>query len=330
MLGNFHSSNEHKELEFKEFYLKINPDFILTDLQLKNIVINNIWIKDMNHIIDINIINYLKYYMPKYISCFLNSNINGKLVIGINDDSEITGIPYLGEINVSQIKEYVKRKIPKYIKGIPNIDNVSISIDKLDIDANILDDNASEQIKIMNSNLLKYNMINQKYKDKKRKWLKEISKYSTRFYNILNVSESRNKLLEFCIERNAKKEIINLLKSNDEIQIDLNEHFYLRFKDVNDVVYWAGEFKDYNIERLQKIKPIRDELPKLISHSMILSRISDMNYRFFTNNDNINFYTITINISNIKTSEPVQFRIPGSKNWYYRERVSLPGGPGCI
>ena len=62
------------------------------------------------------------------------------------------------------------------------------------------------------------------------------------------------------------------------------EKFYLRFKDKNDVVYWAGEFKDYNIEQLQKVKPSREELPKLISNSMILSRISDMNYRFIRNN----------------------------------------------
>ena len=63
---------------------------------------------------------------------------------------------------------------------------------------------------------------------------------------------------------------------------------------------------------------------------MILSKITDFNYKFYINNENINFYTITINIDNIQVDEPVEFRLPGSKDWYYRERISLPSGPGCI
>ena len=63
---------------------------------------------------------------------------------------------------------------------------------------------------------------------------------------------------------------------------------------------------------------------------MILSRTSDMNYKFYKNNQNINFYTITININRVKCDNPVEFRLPGSNTWYYRERISLPEGPGCV
>ena len=137
-------------------------------------------------------------------------------------------------------------------------------------------------------------------------------------------------LLIFCQNRNANSDILDLLTSSEEIPVELNEVFYKRFKNKNDVVHWAGEFKDYNIERLQKIKPIKGELPKLISNSMILSKITEMNLRFLNNNENINFYTITININYTKIDNIIEFRLPGSNIWYSRSRISLPEGPGCI
>ena len=330
MLGTFYPSSENKKLEFKEFYLKVNPEFVLSESELRDVVFNGKWNKKLNNLIDINLKTYMKYYIPKYISCFLNSNLSGKIIFGINDDSEISGIPYMGDININEIKSYIKSKIPKYVRGISNFDNISIEINKLEVDVNILEDSVSNLLFLMEGRLNEYNRITSEYKAKKKEWLSKINKFSTRFYNILNVPETRNNLLQFCKERNANTNIIELLASSNEIEVELNEIFYKRFKDVNDVMHWAGEFKDYNIDLLQKIKPAKGELPKLISPSMILSKITDFNYKFFNNNENINFYTITINIDNIDVDEPIEFRLPGSKEWYYRERISLPSGPGCI
>lgn len=330
MLGTFYPSSENKKLEFKEFYFKIGPEIILSEAELNNSVTNGKWYLKHNQLVEINIKNYLKYYVPKYASCFLNSNLDGKVIIGINDINEITGIPYQGDLNIDELNIYLKNKVVKYIRGIDDISNISIEVNKLDVDDNILNDNASELIKLKEGRDKEFSKINNRYKIEKQKWLSKMSKYSTRFYNIMNLPDSRRQLLSFCKERNAKKEIIQLLESDKEIEVELNETFYLRFRDVNDVVHWAGEYKDYNVERLQKIKPIRGEMPRLISNSMILSRTSDMNYKFYKNNKNINFYTITININKVKCDNPVEFRLPGSKTWYYRERISLPEGPGCV
>ena len=63
---------------------------------------------------------------------------------------------------------------------------------------------------------------------------------------------------------------------------------------------------------------------------MILSKISEMSLYFYKNNENINFYTIIINIFPQETKNIVDFRLPGSNNWYSRSRISLSDGPGCI
>jgi hypothetical protein len=330
MLSTYYPFDESVKLEFKEFYLKIKPSIIFSESELSNIVMKGIWDDRLNDLIDINIKNYIKHYIPKYTSCFLNSGINGQLVIGINDDSEITGIPYKGEINIEELKDYIKQKIPKYIRGISDTNNITISVKKLEVNEDIIDNKITSIINTMKERLEKYKIIMFEYKNEKKKWIKEMSKYSTRFYNILNIPESRKNLLHFCREKNVKLDIIKLLESSDEIQVELNETFYKRFKDMNDVIHWAGKFKDYNINRLQKIKPIKGELPKLISYSMILSKISEMSLYFYKNNENINFYTITINIFSQETKNIVDFRLPGSNNWYSRSRISLSDGPGCI
>jgi hypothetical protein len=330
MLCSYYPSDENEQLEFKEFYLKIKPSVIFTESELSNIVLKGLWHDKLNDLININIKSYLKYYIPKYTSCFLNSRINGQLIFGINDESEITGIPYKGEINPVELNCYVKQKISKYIRGISDINNITVSVKKLEVDLKIINNNITTIIYTMKQRLQKYKKIMSEYKKKKKKWIKEMSKYSTRFYNIFNIPESRKNLLHFCKERKANSNIIKLLESTDEIPVELNKIFYKRFKDINDIVHWAGEFKDYNIDRLQKIKPIKGEMPKLLSYSMILSKINEMSLSFYKNNENINFYTITINILKKETKNIVEFRLPGSNNWYSRSRISLPEGPGCI
>jgi hypothetical protein len=52
---------------------------------------------EFNEYVILNIQKYFNYYLPKYISGFLNSNLNGEFYIGINDYGFIKGIPYCGD-----------------------------------------------------------------------------------------------------------------------------------------------------------------------------------------------------------------------------------------
>lgn len=330
LLGNYFDE-ESKDLEFKEFYLKISPDFLLTSEEISVIINTGQWNSKMNKIIDINIRNYFRYYVPKYISCYMNSNINGKLIFGIDDFGEISGIPYIGDININLLNSYFRKVVMKYTNGLSNYNDVTIQVKKLNTDINILDDLISDNIKDMNDKIAEFNKINLEYKLKKIKWLKEINKYSTKFYNIMNRKDSRIKLVAFCKKHNAAKHIIDLLESDKEIPVELNKVFYKRFRDKNDVVHWAGEFKDYNIEQLQEIKPTRGELPKITNSCLLLRKISDLRYRFLKNNNNINYYIIIVKINGKSNDKVISFRLDSNTNdWLIRSRVVTPMGPGCI
>lgn len=330
LLGNYFDE-ESKDLEFKEFYLKISPDFLLTSEEISVIINTGQWNSKMNKIININIRNYFRYYVPKYISCYMNSNINGRLIFGIDDFGEISGIPYIGDINIDLLNSYFRKVVMKYTNGLSNYNDVTIQVKKLNTDINILDDLISDNIKDMNDKIAEFNKINLEYKLKKIKWLKEINKYSTKFYNIMNRKDSRVKLIAFCKKNNAAKHIIDLLESDKEIPVELNKIFYKRFRDKNDVVHWAGEFKDYNIEQLQEIKPTRGELPKITNSCLLLRKISDLRYRFLKNNNNINYYIIIVKINGKSNDKVISFRLDSNTNdWLIRSRVVTPMGPGCI
>ena len=147
----------------------------------------------------------------------------------------------------------------------------------------------------------------------------------------MNKKYSRIKLVSFCKKNNAPKHVIDLLESNQEIPVVLNKIFYKRFRDKNDVVYWAGEFKDYTIDRLQEIKPLRGDLPKITNYCLLLRKISDLRYRFVKNNININYYIIIININGKDNDSTVFFRLDSNTNdWIVRSRIVTPAGPGCI
>lgn len=330
LLGDYYD-DERKDLEFKEFYLKVSPDFLLSEEAIFHTVNKGVWNINMNKIININLRSYFRYYIPKYVSCYMNSNIEGKLIFGIDDFGEISGIPYQGELDTCKLRSYLNKILRSYTKGLTSYDQVSIEVKKLDVNIDILEDIAAEQIQEMTNKINEYNRINLEYKIKKIKWLKEINKYSTKFYNIMNRKDSRTQLIAFCKKHSAAQHIIDLLESDTEIPVELNKVFYKRFRDKNDVVHWAGEFKDYSIEKLQQIKPSRGELPKITSNCLLLRKISDLRFRFLQNNDNINYYIIIININGKDNEKVVSFRLDSNEeDWIVRSRVITPMGPGCI
>lgn len=328
LLGDYYDL-ENESLEFKDFYLKIDPDIILSDKEISNIIKDGIWNGKLNKLIDINLKRYIRTYLPKYTSCFMNSKINGKLVFGVDDYGEITGIPYKGSIDEKIIYEYVIKTLTKYTKGLTQFNDISVNIKKLNIDIEILDDIVEEQILEMNNKLNQFKLNYQEYKAKRKIWIKELSKYSTKFFNILNTTESRKSVIKFCKDNGANQKIIDELELFQEIKVELNPDLYKKFRDKEELLYWAGRYKDENIEKLKLIKPAKCEKPKFINNNLILKKISGMRYRFLKNND-INYYIINIIINGQNSQQSVEFRYDSSENWYSRNRIILPTGPSCI
>jgi len=168
-------------------------------------------------------------------------------------------------------------------------------------------------------------------KKKKIIWLEQMSKYSTKFFTILNNSTTRKELLLFCRKNNVNNHIISTLESDKEIEINLGNFFYKRCKDPNDIMYWTGRFKDDNISKLKKTKPIIGEVPKLISRSLLLRKISYLRYKFLNKNPNLNYYLIDIQIRGEDNIKNIEFRLdPDSDEWFHKNRTILNSGPSCI
>ena len=330
ILGTYFPNKEDKYTEFKEFYLKLEPSIFLDGSQIESILQNGVWEDKMNFVIANNVKHYFQFYVPKYVSCYLNSNISGKLIFGVNDDSEITGIPYKGDINNLELDKLIKNNLSKYVRGLDNLDNVTINVNKLNIDRNLIDLNEfDDMFSNIKQNKLKHTKDLLEYKLKRNNWLHVLSKYTTKFYNILNDKDMRLDLTNFCKSNNVSKNIIDILESNDSINVNLDEEFYKNVRNPDSIFYWAGKFKDENILRIQKQKPVRNTTTKLVDYSILLNKISNMRSKFVLNND-INYYTITININNFETNNVVEFKLPGCNEWNTRYRISLPTGPSCI
>ena len=127
LLGEQLNSNESMEIEYKEFCFKRNIYNYFSKKQIKHILLTGKLDESFNSKIYDNIRVYFNTYIPKYASAFYNSNIqNGVLKIGINDYGEVTGIPYIGNLDEMKCKSLLKESM-KYINT--NIDDISINID---------------------------------------------------------------------------------------------------------------------------------------------------------------------------------------------------------
>lgn len=329
-LGEYYTPGETFSLEFKEFFMKISPDVYFTEDEIREIVVNGKWNSKMNNLIIINIRNYINYYLGKYISCFCNTETDGEVIIGVNDDCEITGIPFYGNIDLDTFRDYINTYISENVKGLDSIDRINVNIETVSRDIDFIEDDIYYKLKSMNKKKTKYDKIMKRYISERKAWIREFKYYSRKFSELINDEKLKKRLIKFCIDNNASKKIIDTLKNNEYIDLKYNENFYLRFDDPNDVIHWAGLFKDGCINELKTRRPIRGELPKLVSYNQLLSKICLLRYRFIKNNSNLNYYLIRIKVNGIGSDEVVQYKHPEDDYWMTRSRINLSSGPGCI
>ena len=134
----------------------------------------------LNSLVIINVKSYINYYLGKYISCFCNSKCNGEVIIGINDDAEITGIPFQGDINMTLVKNFVFEYMTANVKGLDDFNKVSINIEKLNRSIDFIEDDIYGKIKNLNKKR-KYDKIMNKYIRQRKEWIGKFQYYSRKF-----------------------------------------------------------------------------------------------------------------------------------------------------
>lgn len=330
---------ESENLEFKEFCIKYNKNNLLSKELIIDIIENNYWHENINHLVKYNIKEYIEYLLPKYITCFSNASINGKLVIGVNDYGEITGIPLQKDTNINFLKEKIQESIISTLKDnvyskVSNLEKyVNFDIKKLVIDKNLLNNNdeIQELYDKYCTDKIRINDILSEYYESKMNWLKQITCYSTKLSKIINTRKTRNELIEYIRIRNKNKEnceeLISQLQSDKIICIPRGIELFKIMENKNSMMYWLTEYKDHMVRLIIDKKPIKPSNVYCLSISNLFLRLTPSMNRFV--NHGIDYYIIEISLNMKGTDNEMLYKYPNSHKWVNRCRTTIDGNPCC-
>ena len=336
MLGGYYG-RESLDTEFKQFcnqYPSILQEYF-NENELEDLILNGSWTDKVSDLINENIVNYMSYIPQKYISCFGNSKIKGKLVIGVNDSGEITGIPYNGNLNEDYIKSLLKDTINKNITSEMSVEdiisNVNIKVKKLEVIDKILTDEINEIYEIFIESKKKQFKEEERYKYEFKVWYEDISIYTGKLYKLINDEKTRFELIEFikskCSDNKLKAILLEKLNLSKEIKIPDGQQILIERSDKNNIIYWLTEFKDYMVQNVLKRKPKKINI-SLINIYHLAGNFSYLRKKFVSND--ISHFLIEIEIDGTKFNNDIYFKLPNSSKQFWRKRIELDGTPCCF
>lgn len=301
ILGDIMEHHETINVEYKEFCFKTNLFEIYSKKELKEFITSCVLLKDFNELILTNIKKYIYVYVPRYVSSFHNSNYDStyKLYIGINDHSEITGVPFNGDLLMfnAYFQDYINTLIKENVSDICCM-SIKYETFKNKIDPDILSDDYLDTI------LSKYNDIESTYNTEynqyifeKKIWINKMYFFKGKLQDVINNNDIK---LEFIIFLEKK----NLLKSFPEVYNNYHEIHSKTVKfmknDPTKLVYWLIQFKDEKVKDLMKQKPIEPIIPKILNiEYCLLTQMSSLRKRLTDNK--VKYFTILMTFNCNKT-----------------------------
>jgi hypothetical protein len=317
-----------KETMFKEYKkFTFNLAGIIMDIQeAEQYCENNIFI--FNDIVINNLFKYFEHFLLKYICGYINSEIDGNFIIGVNDFGFIEGIPYQGnfpkEIIINKIYEllskFIKTDNGSHIKDLVEIKFIKIkNIPKPTEEIN----SSYKQYKDLKENAIKiYNNFLIKIND----WRIQHAFVTQKLVNLVNNLDSRIIIIQYIKENDPTNKLINLLESDFILEYKTHDQIYDLKKDINSIYYWVTKWKDETSYKIRQEKPsyISDNSYKSIPLNIITS-VSEMIPYWVHNNSNIKIYVINIKIKKIKNLKCKYYDFY-SKKWINCYRILLSNG----
>ena len=319
-LGSFLNHKETINIEFKEFCLKESIYNLLTKQQLQSLIYDSCFPKKFNDLIIYNIYKYLDIYLAKYASSFHNSESNKtkmSFIIGVDDDSEITGIPFKGNLinqHLQALQSYCEYLIANDL-GTSCCLSVQLHIDECQIDTDLLDDEfIKEQLKIQHAQQNHYKIVYRKFNKKRKQWNKAIMKYKGKLQNVFDDLEFQEEFKEYLKEMKLLEKFEHEISST--YRVDLNKVTIYKY-DKNTFMYWLIRFKDLKVKELLMIKPKAPLFPKLLNAEFCaITQLSNLRYRWIVNNPSLRYYALRIEIKrNRHCKHKVSFIDPRRRNW---------------
>lgn len=329
---------ETKINEFKQFSFKINPSVYFSMKEIEHILITGLWNKKLSHLIIGQLNMMFKYYISKYVSCFLNAQILGNIYFGIDDDGIVKGIPSKIPITQSMVKKMILKNMNKYLKmSSKNIKHlyqhkITVSIKKLKIDPLIVDQiDFSKIIKQYHHKKNIYTEQMRDFKIKKQEWLDLLNQYRS-LHLVVNIPKHKLELIAYIQENvafNISEQIIQELNSVDFVKIPSGFELEHYKKNPSSKLYWIMKFKDFKINQICSKKPIKPDCDDKFKLYHLLTNICNLN-SYFISDQEIDFYLIHIQINGLNNIKNVLFKYPDSSEWLYRSRTMINGEPACI
>jgi hypothetical protein len=320
--------DEYKEFTFNYVLLKI------THADAEHYCNTNIF--NFNEIVILNIKKCLKYYLPKYVCGFLNSNMCGNFYIGINDYGFIKGIPYSGDFPKNKISNYMKKIINAYVKNSYNekiklSKNIKINFIKLE--------KPSLPLTPLNKKYIKYlrqknenNILYASYLQKIENWKIRFAFINQKLVDLVNNYESRIMLIDYIKKHDLNNIVIDILMSNYKLEYQDHEKVSIFKADPNNVHYWLTRWKDDIITQLKKDKPIFNNQFNYYTPLTLISGVGEMVPYWMNYNSNMNLYVIhiKINLPTISKLKEGIYSYNNSKKWISCRRMLLENGdPIC-
>jgi hypothetical protein len=330
---------ETTNLEFKEFCLKYNKNELLTKDLIIDMIENNYIHESIQFLIKYNLKEYIKYLIPKYTTCFGNASLNGKIILGVNDYGEITGIPIHKTMNIKHIEQNLKNIIKNTIKknlkcNTPDLEKyITIDFKKITIDINILsnDDEINEIYEHYCDRVIKNNNIIQKFYEEKALWLIELNQYCTKLVTIINTRKTRNELIDYIVKYNKNKKnkeyLISILKTNKIINVPMGIDIALIKEDNTSMIYWLTEYKDAMMKMMLDKKPQKPTNILEINFYSKFLRLTTLTKRLI--NADYDFYILNINFNLKDLNDEFIYKSYKNHKWIHRCRTIINGNPCC-
>lgn len=314
ILGNFMKNHETIDVEYKEFCFKTNLFNLYSKRELRLFINSGVILRDFNELVINNIKKYFHMYVPRYVSAFHNSNHSSRYTfyIGINDNSEITGIPFDGDLRMCNV--FFQNQINKIIENNMNdccCMSVRCNIQKTIIDKDILDDEYLQNtLNTYNEMKAEYTRQYKQYISDKRRWIKNIYIFKGKLEDVINNKTLKLQFIQFLEKK-------NLLKSFPEV---FKKYYEISSEDVKNIknsptelVYWLIKFKDENIKALMEVKPQEPIIPKILNVDYcLLTQMSALRKRLLDNN--IKYFIMEITFTcNENCSNRISFIDPRTK-----------------
>lgn len=322
LLGAYLDNHESLYTEYKEFCFKDNVYNFFTRSQIDKITFEGKLPRKFDNAVIKNLYKYITVYLPKYASSFHNTSDtikdNMDFMIGINDNSEITGVPYSGCAN--NLTQYLQNMIQSTIK-----DNISdmcclrfeTRIEKCSIDPQLLDDMyISDQIEKQNKILTYHRILNKKYNKKRKQWVKDIMRYKGKLITALHDPSFMEEFVDYLKENHVYFFFKDTIENIDEFvfQTDLVRDYK---EDKTNLMYWVIQYKDVKANELIDNKPIPPFVQKLPNIEFCAcTQLSMLRSRLVKNNNKLGYYVININITkdNLCT-RMIHFKDPRNETW---------------